>query len=277
MHDLAQQIIGTINGRPVYRIAGGDGSGEGQEGSAEGDGGGQGSEGGAGQDAPPEGQEGQEGSAGSEGSTGGAPEAQGAAAGQQPADGDVASLPSWAQKQIRDLRGESAERRTKARDADGRAKQAEEKHQGTLDAIAKALGLKEEEGPPDPAKLTEQLQAEAAEKQTAQVEATAARIELQVFRTAQRLGVDADRLLDSRQFCDAVDKLEAADEAVFTAKVESLIEDHLKKHPTLRAAQAAKAPSGGEFSGGPGGRPGSDQMSIDDFRKQRKERRAGTV
>jgi hypothetical protein len=262
-------VIGYLkSGRPVYQIAGGDGTGDGQSGTGQGDGAADGSQGG------------QEGAAGGQDGAGAPPDTpgdQGAAegqqdgstdAGQQDGEGDISKLPAFAQKIIRDLRGEAAGHRTKARDAEGKVSEAEAKHQATLDAIAKAAGLKPDDGPPDPAKLAQQLQQSQTEIQSAREAEAAARIELQVYRTAQRLGADADRLLDSRTFCDAIDALDPKDAADFASQVEAKIGEYLEKDPTLRANQPqpkpAKPRSGGDIPGGPGG---SGPITEDALRK----------
>jgi hypothetical protein len=166
---------------------------------------------------------------------------------------DVSKLPAWAQKLIKDTRGEAANHRTKARDAEGKVKDAEAKHQATLDGIAKALGLKQDDGPPDPAKLTEQLQQSQAQQQAAQEAAVSAQTELQVYRTAQRLGANADRLLDSRQFRAKVDALEPKDKADFASLVEAEVKAALDKDPSLRANGQGPPPrSGADMPGAPG-------------------------
>jgi hypothetical protein len=247
-------IIGYLsNGRPVYQIAGADGppAGDGQAGAGQGDDSGQsgGQQGGqsGGQDPAAGGSD-----QGGQSASGG--QQQGGASGQQDAaEGDISKLPAWAQKLIKDTRGEAANHRTKARDAEGKAKDAETKHQSTLDGIAKALGLKQDDGPPDPAKLTEQLQQSQAQQQAAQEAAVSAQIELQVYRTAQRLGANADRLLDSRQFCDKVDALEPQDEADFATLVEAEVKAALDKDPSLRANGQGPPPrSGADMPGAPG-------------------------
>jgi hypothetical protein len=150
------------------------------------------------------------------------------------APGKVEDLPDWAQKVIRDTRNEAAGNRTKANDA-------ENKHQGTLDAIAKALGLKDEQ--PDPAKLAEQLQ-------TSQAEGRQRAVELAVYRTAAKHSADPEALLDSRGFASKVGDLDpnAAD---FTTKVDTAIQEAVSNNPKLKAAQAATR-SGSEFAGGSG-------------------------
>ncbi|WP_052372643.1 hypothetical protein [Amycolatopsis taiwanensis] len=180
---------------------------------------------------------------------------QGGTTGQQ--QDDVASLPEWAQKQIRDLRTEAAGNRTKA-------KETEQTHQQTLDAIAKALGLKQDE-PPDPAKLAEELTNERSSRRQALVE-------LAVFKTASKQGADPDALADSRAFMSALDKLDPTAED-FAAKLSETIKKAVQDNPKLKTGQAPAGQSGGDFSGGTGDK--SAPQSVDDFRKARSKWRSG--
>jgi hypothetical protein len=172
---------------------------------------------------------------------------------------DVASLPEWAQKQIKSLRTEAAGNRTKATTA-------EQTHQQTLEAIAKALGLKQDE-PPDPARLAEELGNERSSKR-------AALVELAVFRGAAKHGADADALADSRAFMQQLDQLDPSAED-FATKLGEAIKKAVQANPKLKAAGPAPAQqSGGDFSGGTGDT--SEAKSVDDFRKARKGWRSGT-
>jgi hypothetical protein len=163
----------------------------------------------------------------------------------------VASLPAWAQQQITSLRQEAAKARTGAKEQAAREAREELLRQLSGDA-------------PEP--LTpEQLQARLSETegtaQAATAQALAARIELDVHRTATRLGADAERLLDSRAFCDEIDGIEVdpADRAGFLAAVEAKVMAALTRNPGLRAGPAA-AVSGS--AGGSGG-SGADALTID--------------
>lgn len=162
-------------------------------------------------------------------------------AGEQPKDGDVSTLPDWAQTLIRETRAEAGKARTNAKQT-----AADEARQKLVDEFAVVLGLKK--GEADPAKLTEQLNGERST-------ARQARLELSVFRTAGKYEGDAEALLDSRQFLASVADLDpnAAD---FAAKVEAAIKAAVKDNPKLKkSAPAVTGPSGGQFGGGPGGPP----------------------
>ncbi|GAA2298336.1 hypothetical protein GCM10010402_66180 [Actinomadura luteofluorescens] len=216
-------IIGyRRNGRPIYLLAGG--SGEGGDGS---------------------GTSGSDPSTGGDGGTGTDPgTGQNGDGGQTPpstdpgtgtdggGEGDISSLPAWAQKVIRDTRGEAASHRTKAKDA-------ETKHAGALDAIAKALGLKGDDKPTDPAKLAEDLATERAGGQQA-------RTELAVFKAAGKHGADPEKLLDSRKFADQLKDVDPGD----TRKIGDLIKKAVEDNPTFKAA-APPATSGAPMGGSP--------------------------
>lgn len=155
-----------------------------------------------------------------------------------PAD-DIASLPEWAQKLIKDTRGEAAEHRTKAKDA-------ETKHQEMLAAIGKALGLTQDD---DPAKAAEKA---ASERDAAAAESKALKVELAVLKSAAKHGANAEALADSRTFMAKLAGLDpAADD--FAAELDTAIKTALEANPSLkvmpdgvpRAPKAQGAPEGG--------------------------------
>ncbi|WP_122262210.1 hypothetical protein [Ornithinimicrobium cerasi] len=193
-------------------------------------------------DGAPAGQGGQEGAA--NGTTGGqgAAATQGSAqAGAQSAagewDGKVESLPDPVQKMIRDLRAESADRRTKLT-------AAEQAQQDAIRALAKAAGIElPGETAPDPAQLTEQLTA-------TQAQARQAAIELAVFKAAPTHQGDPNALLDSRSFLAKVADLDPAS-AEFTTTVDAAIKDAVTTNPKLKAAPAVGA-SAADHAGGSG-------------------------
>lgn len=173
---------------------------------------------------------------------------------EQPAPASVEELPTWARKLIGDLRGESAEHRTKATGAQKAAQAAQEAadkasadRQTTLDAIAKALGLKEEDTPPDPAKLAEQLKAAQAETEREKAdraksaEQSAAehrrtQVQLAVYRAAGKHGADSDALLDSASFLNKVAGLDpAADD--FADRLGEAITKAVEANPRLAKAE----------------------------------------
>lgn len=146
---------------------------------------------------------------------------------------DIAALPAWAQKALRDARADAARSRTTAKQS-----AADEARQEMTAQIARALGLGEDEEL-DPAELTEQIE-------QAQAAAWKSGVELQVHRLAGRLGGNADALLDSMSFIDTLDDLVDVDprSAEFVEQLEALVQAAMEKNPNYRAAgQAPAAPT----------------------------------
>lgn len=174
--------------------------------------------------------------------------------GKKPDPKEVKDFPAAAQKLIRDLRREAADNRTKATTA-------EESSKKQLDAIAVALGLKKGEEV-DPAKLQEQLTADVAK---AHGERDEARLELAVFKAADKHGADPGALLDSRDFLKDVGELDATDKA-FAADLVELIKQRVKDNPTRYAREASKTTkkSGAEHMNGgkPTERTGSLHAAV---------------
>ncbi len=217
------------DGRVIWPIMGGapDGDGDGGDG---GSGSGDGAGGGAGN------QGAGDGAAGAGDKAAADKAAADKAAADKAAAGKVEDLPDWAQKIIKDTRGEAAENRTKAT-------AAETKLTEQLDGIAKALGLKGEDKA-DPAELAKQLeQQRSAAKQSA--------IELAVYRTAGKNQGDPDALLDSRGFLAKLTDLDPTAKD-FAGKVETAIKDAVTENPKLKATQAAGSSSADHGAGGSG-------------------------
>lgn len=126
--------------------------------------------------------------------------------------------------------------------------------------IKKLFGLDQ----PTPEQLTEHLTLARTEAEEADVRAAATEVENLVLRTAYRLGVDADRLLDSRTFEGAVDAIEASTEVDFKAKLEALIKTYLQRDPGLKAGGAAGGGRMGAVSGGSGGGTAGRPTSVRD-------------
>ncbi|NUO36443.1 MAG: hypothetical protein HOQ27_15440 [Dermatophilaceae bacterium] len=89
--------------------------------------------------------------------------------------------------------------------------------QQQLDALAKALGLKSDDTPPDPAKLTEQLTAE-------QTRAREAAVQLAVYRNASEHGANPDALLDSASFLRAVTDVDPTDAKAVGEAIKAAVE-----------------------------------------------------
>jgi hypothetical protein len=154
----------------------------------------------------------------------------------------IESLPEWAQKEIRDARGEAGTYRTQLRDAQtAQTQQAE-----LLNSVAKALGLKTD-GKPDPERL-------AADLESVKGTARQTQIELAVYRAAGPAGAKPDAVLDSRSFMQSVVDLDPASKT-FGDDVAKAIKAAVDSNPLLKAEQKAPAPpgpSGAPLNGGPG-------------------------
>ncbi|MEU1020250.1 hypothetical protein [Streptomyces sp. NPDC005898] len=160
---------------------------------------------------------------------------------QQPAEGDETTLPAWAQKALSDARAEAGKGRITAKQ-----KAADDARQEIAQQIGKALGLVQDDGPPDPAKLTEQVADLSGQLR-------AARSELAAYRAAGTEGANAARLLNSRSF---VEKLAALDPTAegFAEQLRKAITDEVATDPDLYRAAPAGPPRGGaEFQGAPTG------------------------
>lgn len=135
---------------------------------------------------------------------------------------DVNSLPEWARKLISDTRSEAASHRRKATDTEAaRAKM--------LTDLGRALGLTKDETP-DPERLTKDLESRSSELK-------AARGELAVLKAAARAGADADTLLDSRAFMDAVGEIDP-DADDYTKRVAEKINKFVADNPRFKSTQA---------------------------------------
>ena len=162
---------------------------------------------------------------------------------------DVASLPDWTQKMIKDLRTEAATNRTKATTA-------EQTRSETMDAIAKALGLKPDD---DPAKAAATA---AEERDAALAKVKATTVENSVLRMAAKHGANPEALTDSRSFMSALEALDpAADD--FAGQVEKAIKTAIEANASLKVAPVVPARSGGPVGGG-ASVPG--QLSADDIK-----------
>lgn len=141
---------------------------------------------------------------------------------------DLASLPEWAQKTIRDARAEAGKART-----DAKAAAAEEARRDMAAQVARALGIVSDE-PPSPQQLTEQIE-------RAQAQAWWAGVELQVHRFAPEV---ADSLLDSRAFIESLDDLVdlGPTSTEFRTALQAKVQEAAAKYPTKTGGQASPGP-----------------------------------
>lgn len=168
-------------------------------------------------------------------------------------DGNVDNLPTDVAKVIRDARADAGKERTSAK-----ATAAQEARTGLVQDIGKALGLVNDNVPLTAEQLKEQLGQYQQERDESDAQAAAAQVELQVFRRASALGANAEKLLDSRTFCDKIDNLQPRNLAEFGTMLDAEIAAAVKQDPTLRAG-GGPARIGADINGGGGGsdRPGS--------------------
>ncbi|MFE4991418.1 hypothetical protein ACFRH4_08710 [Streptomyces mirabilis] len=115
-----------------------------------------------------------------------------------------------------------------------------------LAKVAEALGL-DAGTKPDADQLTQQLTASQSEVRQSKVEAA-------VLRTAARLGVDGDALLDSRSFLNSLTDVDPSDSAAVEAAVNAVKTRF--QNPSTTTADAVPTPparSGAPINGSPGG------------------------
>jgi hypothetical protein len=148
---------------------------------------------------------------------------------------DVSALPEWAQKLIKDTRGEAASNRTAKT-------QAEKDKADMLSKIGQALGLTKDEKP-DPEKLAADLASRDSALRDTQ-------IQLAVLKNAPGAKGDPDALLDSNSFMKALAELDPA-AGDFNSKITAAITAAVKANPKLGVG--APVGSGGREIGGQGG------------------------
>ena len=115
--------------------------------------------------------------------------------------------------------------------------------QKQMDDLAKALGLKSDDTPPDPAKLAEEIKAEQGKTTEATSRAESAERKLAVFLAA---GSEANGvgLIDSSSFMASIKDIDVSD----TEKLSKAIADHVEKNPHLKASPTPGTPP---YPGGP--------------------------
>lgn len=179
---------------------------------------------------------------------------------------DPAATIARLERELKSANAEAGKARTTAKQ-----QAADEARTALVQELGKALGLVKDDdksaAPPDPAKLTAEIErATAAHRQTA--------TELAVFKGASRHGADPDSLTDSRAFMAKLAKLDPASDD-FTKKVNEAIKAAVADNPKLKAAGQASASASSDFTGGTGEPDNNGPKSIDDIRAERRKRRTG--
>lgn len=144
---------------------------------------------------------------------------------------------------IQNLRTEKGDP-AKVAELEGKLTELQSAQQGQLDAIAKALGLKPDDTPPDPAKLAQQIAEEQGKTSEAAAQAAATARQVEIYRLAA-LGKHEGNpvaLLDSSSFLNTMKDIDPTDEAAVLEAVKAAIE----KNPSLKSTPAAPP-----FPGGP--------------------------
>lgn len=135
---------------------------------------------------------------------------------------------------IQNLRTEKGDP-ARVAELEGKLTEFQTAQQQQMDALAKALGFKQDDAPADPAALAAQIETEKATAADAQRQ-------LAVFQNAGE--ADPRRLLDSASFLRSIKDIDPADTVKITAAVTAAVE----ADPLLKAAQPPATPP---FPGGP--------------------------
>jgi hypothetical protein len=134
-----------------------------------------------------------------------------------------------------------AAERDKRQGLETKVQELQTAQQSQLDAIAKALGLKSDDTPPDPEKLTADIQAEQARAREAQVQ-------LAVYRGAAASGGNPDALLDSASFLRSLAEVDPGDPAAVATAIKAAVE----ANPRLAAQTEPSIPTPGQVGLGVG-------------------------
>lgn len=158
----------------------------------------------------------------------------------QPQNDDPAATIARLESDLAAARKEAAKSRTVAKE-----NAAAEARNALAQDIGRALGLVQDDTPPDPAQLTQQLT-------EVQQQARQAAVELAVYRNAAAAGGDPTALLDSRTFAASLDGIDPTDAAAVQAAIAAAV----TANPKL-----AVAPRAGRSGGDMGGAGGSGDQA----------------
>lgn len=154
--------------------------------------------------------------------------------GQEPSGGEpqrVEDLPEWAQRIIRDIRSEAAQRRTEKQQAEAAKKAAEDR----VAAIAAAAGI---QAGPDTA--PEDWEAAAA---SAQAKYWRAATDSAIYRLAPQHGADPHALRDSLAFADRIEELDP-DASDFETRLGEAIKTAVTENPRYATTQQPAGSAG---------------------------------
>lgn len=176
-----------------------------------------------------------------------------------PADAPADKTPPWGDPEnfnaekawelVQRLRAEKSPNAELQRELDG-IKQAQ---QSQADAIAKALGLKPEDSPPDPAALAAEIEAEKSKTTTAETRAANAERRLAVYLASSEHAANPAALLDSATFLASLEAIDPADtEAISDAVKKAAEDDRFKAIPPAPSFFGGARMPAGKPDPGPG-------------------------
>lgn len=142
-----------------------------------------------------------------------------------------------------------AKERDKRQELEMQLQTFQQTQQQQMDAIAKALGLKDDDTPPDPAALTAQVEAE-------QARAREAAVQLAVYRNAAAAEANPDLLLDSASFLRSIKDVDPNDAAAVAQAITAAVESN----PLFKVAPTP--PATPPFPGGPRTTPATQAASL---------------
>lgn len=170
---------------------------------------------------------------------------------------DTPEIAGWMDGKTPELTVENASKVIAAIREDFRAERAklkggaEQARNDLAREIGKAIGLITDDEPADPAKLTEQLSATAAEAQQA-------KLALAVYQVAAQSGGDPVALLDSTSFLARLKGVDPGDGDALTAAVEQAVQ----ANPRLAAASAVPGMRPNPAQGASGSPPATRTEQI---------------
>jgi hypothetical protein len=192
---------------------------------------------------------------------------------------EKAAAKTYDEAYVKKLRDEAANARVKGKEAaEQAAKDAADAAQKALtEQIARTLGLIKDDTPPDPAELLKQAADResqlASERDSVANELRTLRIEKALAAAAEKFDGDTSILAPYLTGTGALKNLDpSADD--FATQVEAVVSAAVESNPKLKKApvQAAAPRSGGDLSGGNGAPKPNADKSIDDLRREKRER-----